>query len=43
MKDHKPNWPQIPDHPYKILTVEGSDSGKKIHFLTYITYIINKN
>ena len=22
------NWPQIPDHPYKILIIGGSESGK---------------
>ena len=21
---HDPNWPQIPDHPYRILIIEGS-------------------
>ena len=25
---HNPNWPQIPDHPYKILIIEGYGSGK---------------
>ena len=28
IKEHNPNWPQIPDHSYKILTVRGSGSGK---------------
>ena len=23
-----PNWPYIPDHPYRILTIGGSGSGK---------------
>ena len=27
-KEHNPNWPQIPDHPYRILIVVGSGSGK---------------
>ena len=27
IKDHNPNWTQIPDHPYKIL-IGGSRSGK---------------
>ena len=22
MKEHNPNWPEIPDHPYRILIVE---------------------
>ena len=26
--EHNPKWPQIPDHPYRILTVSGSGSGK---------------
>ena len=29
IKKHSPNWPQIPDHPYKILIIEGSGFGKK--------------
>ena len=28
LKEHNPNWPQIPDHPYKILITGGSGSGK---------------
>ena len=28
-----PNWPQIPDHSYRILIIGGSGSGKKIHYL----------
>ena len=28
MKEDNPNWPQIPDHPYRILIVRGSRSGK---------------
>ena len=27
-KDHSPNWPQIPDHPYRILLIGDSGSGK---------------
>ena len=26
--DDVPNWPQIPDHPYRILTIGGLWSGK---------------
>ena len=26
--DHNPNWPYIPDHPYIILIIGGSGSGK---------------
>ena len=29
IKKHNPNWPQIPDHPYKILIIGGSGFGKK--------------
>ena len=29
IKGHTPNWPQIPHHPYKILIIGGSESGKK--------------
>ena len=25
---HSPNWPYIPDHPYRILNIGGSGSGK---------------
>ena len=28
MKEHYPNWPQIPDHLYRILITGGSGSGK---------------
>ena len=26
-KEHNPNWPQIPDHPDRILIIGGSGSG----------------
>ena len=28
IKEHNPNWPEIPDHPYRILMIRGSASGK---------------
>ena len=28
MKEHNQNWPQSPDHPYRILIIGGSGSGK---------------
>ena len=28
IKEHNPNWPQIPDHPYRILIIGGAGSGK---------------
>ena len=27
-KEHNPNWPQIPDHPQRILMIGGCGSGK---------------
>ena len=27
-----PDWPYIPDHPYRVLIIGGSGSGKKIHY-----------
>ena len=27
IKEHNPNWPKIPDHPYRILIIAGSGSG----------------
>ena len=27
-KEHNPNWPQIPDHPYRILIFAGPGLGK---------------
>ena len=27
-KDHNLKWPYIPDHPYRVLIIEGSGSGK---------------
>ena len=28
LKEHNPNWPQILDHPYRILIIGGSGFGK---------------
>ena len=28
IKKQNPNWPQIPNHPYRILIIGGSVSGK---------------
>ena len=30
MKKHNPNWPQSTDHPYRLLIIGGSGSGKTI-------------
>ena len=29
---HNPNWPYISDHPYRILIIGGSGSGKQINY-----------
>ena len=34
--EHNPNWPYIPDHPYRILIVGGSGSGKTNALLNLI-------
>ena len=31
---HNPNWPYIPHHPYRILIIGGSGSGKTNALLT---------
>ena len=28
IKEHNPNWSQLPDHPYRILVIGGSGSEK---------------
>ena len=35
-KEHNPNWPEIPDHPYRLLIVGGSGSGKTNALLNLI-------
>ena len=35
-KEHNPNWPYIPDHPYRILIIGGSGSGKTNSLLNLI-------
>ena len=32
IKEQNPNWPQIPDHPYRILMIGGSGYGKNSLF-----------
>ena len=34
--EHNPKWPCIPDHPYRILIVGGSESGKTNALLNLI-------
>ena len=33
---HNQDWPHIPDHPYRILIIEGSGSGKTNALLNLI-------
>ena len=35
-KEHNPNWSYIPDHPYRILVIWGSGSGKTNALLNLI-------
>ena len=32
IKQNNKNWPYIPDHPYRILIIGGSGSGKQIYY-----------
>ena len=34
--NHNLNWPDIPDHPYRILMIDGSGSGKTNALLNLI-------
>ena len=36
--NHNPNWPYIFDHPYKILIIRGSGSGKTNLLLNLIKH-----
>ena len=42
IKEHNPKWPETPDHPYRILIVGGSGSGKTNAFEAKHQLIINK-
>ena len=44
IKVYNPNWVQIPDHPYRILIIGGSGSGKtnSLFNLTYRTGVWNE-
>ena len=37
LKEDNPNWPLIPDYPYKILIIEGSGSEKTNPFSNLIS------
>ena len=41
IKGHNPSWPQIPSHPYRILIIGCSGSGKT-NSLFSLTNIINQ-
>ena len=36
IKEHNPNWPQIPGNPYKILIIRGSGWGRTNALLNLI-------
>ena len=36
IEEHNPNWPKIPDHPYRILVIGSSESGKTNSLLNLI-------
>ena len=38
IKEHNPNWPEIPDHSYRILIAGGSGSGKTNTLLNLINH-----
>ena len=38
IKEHNPNWLQIPNHPYRILIVGGSESGKTYSLFNLISH-----
>ena len=38
MKEHNLNWPQIHGHPYRILIIRGSGSGKTNTLLNLISH-----
>ena len=40
IKEHNPNWSQIPDHPYKILITEVSVYGKTNSVFLIISLLI---
>ena len=37
IKEHNTNWQQIPDHPWRILTIAGSESEKTNLFFNLIS------
>ena len=43
IKEHNPNWPEIPDHPYRVLIIGGSGSRKANSLLNLINQQPNIN
>ena len=41
IKEHNPNWTQIPEHPYRILIIGGSGSGKTNSLFNLISHQSN--
>ena len=41
-KKHNPNWPYIPDHPYRILIIRGSGTGETNALLNLKIYLYEK-
>ena len=41
VRKHNPNWPQIPDHPYRILIIRGSGLGKTNALLKSSNALLN--
>ena len=38
IKEHNPKWPEIPNHPYRMLIIGGSRSGKTSALLNLINH-----
>ena len=38
IKRHNSNWPKISDHPYRILVIGGSESGKSKSLLNLLNH-----
>ena len=43
IKEHTPKWPQIPDHPHKMLVVGVWGPGKKNSLFNLINYELDIN
>ena len=38
IKEYNPNWPRIPDHPYRLFKTGGSESGKTNSLFNLISH-----